>query len=48
MYGAGNATHIDAISAMEVLTSRNPIQQMKNIQIKPAVPPLRSPMVDTL
>lgn len=41
-------TYIEAISAMEVLTSMNPIQHTKNIHIKPAVPPLRSPMVETL
>src|SRR5687768_10409834 len=41
-------THIEAISAMEELTNRNPIQHTKNIQIVPAVPPLTSPIVETL
>lgn len=39
---------IDPISAMEVFTARKPIHVMKNIQIKPAVPPFRRPMVETL
>jgi hypothetical protein len=39
---------MDAISAIDVLTRRKPTQQMKNIQIKPAVPPLISPIVETL
>lgn len=39
---------MDAISAIEALTSMKPIQQMKYIQINPAVPPLIRPMVDTL
>lgn len=33
---------------MEVLTTKKPIQQMKNIQIRPPVPPLTRPMVATL
>lgn len=41
-------THIEAISAIEVFTKRKPIQQIKNIQIRPAVPPFTSPIVETL
>jgi len=41
-------TYIEAISAIEVLTMMKPTQQMKNIQIKPAVPPLTRPIVETL
>jgi hypothetical protein len=48
MYDLRSATYIEAISAMEVLTSMKPIQHIKNIHINPAVPPLRSPMVETL
>lgn len=41
-------TYMEAISAMEVLTKRKPIQQTKNIHIRPAVPPLTRPIVETL
>ena len=41
-------THIEAISAIDEFTKRKPTQQIKNIQIKPAVPPLISPTVATL
>jgi hypothetical protein len=40
--------YIEAISAIVVFTKRNPIQQTKNIQMKPAVPPFTRPMVATL
>ena len=40
--------YIEAISAMDTLTSKKPAQQMKYIQMTPAVPPLISPIVDTL
>lgn len=40
--------YMEAISAMDRLTSMKPVQQMKYIQIVPAVPPLMRPMVDTL
>lgn len=33
---------------IDVLMKMNATQQMKNIQIKPAVPPLTSPMLETL
>lgn len=46
--GEGRETYMDAISAMEVFTSRKPIQQTKNIHIRPAVPPLTRPIVETL
>ena len=39
---------MDAISAMEVLTARNPVQATRNIQIRPAVPPLMRPIIDVL
>jgi hypothetical protein len=38
-------TYIEAISAMDVLTAKNPIQATRYIQIMPAVPPLMSPMI---
>lgn len=34
---------MDPISAIEVLMKPKPIQQIKNIQIKPAVPPFSRP-----
>jgi hypothetical protein len=37
---------MEAISAIEVLTARKPSQAKKNIQIRPAVPPFRRPIVD--
>jgi hypothetical protein len=33
---------------MEVFTQMNPIQQMRYIQIRPAVPPSIKPMVEVL
>lgn len=42
------ATYMEPISAMEVLMKPNPTQQMKNIQMRPAVPPFPRPNWDTL
>jgi len=39
---------MEAISAIDVFTARNPIHATKNIQIKPAVPPLISPIIAVL
>lgn len=39
---------MEPISAMEVLTARNPIHATRYIQISPAVPPLIRPMMDVL
>ena len=41
-------THIEPISAIDVLTQINPIQQIRYIQIMPAVPPSIRPIVDVL
>jgi len=39
---------MEPISAMDVLIQRNPIQQIKYIQIRPAVPPFTRPIVARL
>lgn len=39
-------TYMEAISAIEVFTARKPIHATRYIQIRPAVPPLMSPMME--
>jgi hypothetical protein len=41
-------TNIDPISAIEVFTHIKPAQAIRYIQIKPAVPPLTSAMIEVL
>lgn len=43
-----DVAYMEAISAIETLTNMKPLQQMKNIQMAPAVPPLTRPIVETL
>lgn len=39
---------MEPISAIDVFTQRNPAQPMKYIQMRPAVPPFKRPIVATL